>query len=117
MTFREYVQQIVDTTPGAQACTIMGFDGIAIDTYQVTGDLDVATLLIEYTATLQQAWDAQTQAGVLNEMVFFGSQRIALVHRLTEEYFIAVILASDGLVGKARFLIRIAAPPLVKELS
>ncbi len=38
MSFRDHIQRVVDQVPGAIACTIMGFDGIAIDSYDDGGD-------------------------------------------------------------------------------
>lgn len=120
MTFREHIQRIVQSTPGAVACTIMGFDGIAIDTYETgTGEVDIPVLLVEFAAAAQLLRRNATQspAGGFVELVVTNQRLSAIVRPLTEEYFLAVVLAPNALVGKARFLMRVAAAPIAKELS
>lgn len=120
MTFREHMQHIVNSVPGATACALMGFDGIAIDSFEVGGgDLDIPTLLTEYSAaalTLRQN-NGQPASGPLSELVITTSQLTAVLRLLTEEYFLAVVLAPGGLSGKARYMMRQAAPELVRELA
>jgi predicted regulator of Ras-like GTPase activity (Roadblock/LC7/MglB family) len=120
MTFREHIQRIVQSTPGAVACTIMGFDGIAIDTYETgAGEVDIPNLLVEFAAAAQQLRRnaAQSPAGGFVEMVVTNQRLSAILRPLSEEYFLAVVLAPQALVGKARFLMRVAAAPIAKELS
>lgn len=120
MSFREHIQRIVETTPGAIACTIMGFDGIAIDTYEVgSGEVDIPNLLVEYSAAAQQLRRAaaQSPAGGIIEMLVTSQGLAAIVRPLTEEYFLAVVMQPNGLSGKARFLMRLAAAAIMKELS
>lgn len=121
MGFREHLQRVVDSTPGALACTIMGFDGIAIDTYQTEGtDLDVPTLLTEVSATahqLKQAGVHQPVVAGLSEISVYAQQMAAVVRIVSDEYFLAVVLSPGGLVGKARYLLRAAQPRILEELS
>lgn len=120
MGFREHVQHIVEATPGAVACTIMGFDGIAIDTFQIEGeDVDIPTLLVEYSTAAQQLRRnaAQSFAGPFVELMVQGELMSTIVRPLTDEYFLAVVLKPTALVGKARYLMRMAVAPISKELS
>jgi predicted regulator of Ras-like GTPase activity (Roadblock/LC7/MglB family) len=120
MGFREHIQRIVQSTPGAVACTIMGFDGIAIDTFeQGAGDVDIPNLLVEFSAAAQQLRRnaAQSQAGSFVEMLVTSQHLSAILRPLNEEYFLAVVLKPSALTGKARYLMRLAALPLAQELS
>ncbi len=120
MGFREHIQRIVQSTPGAVACTIMGFDGIAIDTFETgTGEVDIPNLLVEYAAAAQQLRRAaaQSPAGSFIEMVVTSQRLQAILRPISEEYFLAVVLTPSALSGKARYLMRIAAAPIAKELS
>ena len=121
MTFREHMQRIVESTPGALACTIMGFDGIAIDTVQVgASEVDIPNLLVEYAAAAQQlrrSAAVEAAAGTFIEMHVASGKLSALLRPLTDEYFIAVVLAPNALSGKARYLMRVSAGPIAKELS
>ncbi len=120
MSFREHIQRIVEATPGAVACTIMGFDGIAIDTFEVGSDeVDIPNLLVEYSTAAQQMRRnaEQSPAGAFVEMTVCGERMSAVLRALTEEYFLAVILKPTALVGKARYLMRTAAFAITQELS
>ena len=121
MGFREHLQRIVDSTPGAIAGTLMGFDGIAIDTYQVGGSqLDIATLLIEYSAATQSVRKSgllTPTAGAVTEVAIASENLTAMMRPITDEIFLGVILGPGALGGKARYLMRLAGPQLKKELS
>ena len=121
MGFREHLQHLVDSTPGAIASTLMGFDGIAIDTYQVgAGDLDIGTLLIEYAAATQQLRKmAETlpNVGSIKNIEIAAQGLVAMVRPVTEEIFLGVVLNPNALFGKARYLMRITVPSLIRELA
>jgi predicted regulator of Ras-like GTPase activity (Roadblock/LC7/MglB family) len=121
MSFREHIQSIVDGVPGAIACTVMGFDGIAIDSYERgTAPVDIPTLLTEYSTAAQQLKRGsaqQPETGHVEELVVNTSNLVAVLRLLTEEYFLAVVLSSAGFVGKARYLMRVHAPLILKELG
>ena len=121
MSFREHTQRIVESTKGALACAIMGFDGIAIDSYEVGGgEIDIPNLLVEYATAAQQlrrtAIEQQTP-GALTELAVSGSKLSTLLRPLNEEYFLAVVLGPNAFAGKARYLMRVIAPLLMEELS
>ncbi|MEK7704937.1 MAG: tetratricopeptide repeat protein [Myxococcota bacterium] len=121
MSFRDHIQQIVDAVPGAMACTVMGFDGIAIDSHEREGgSVDLPTLLTEYAGAaiqLKRGAAQQPETGSVDEVMVAGSHMIAILRLLTEEYFLAVVLRPTALVGKARYLMRMHAPALIQELS
>lgn len=121
MSFREHIQRVVDQVPGALAGVIMGFDGIPIDSYEKQpGQVDIPTLLTEYSSAAQQfrrTAELLPQAGDVNEVSIVAQNLTAILRLLTPEYFIAVVLGPGGLTGKARFLMRVAAPKLLEELS
>ncbi len=120
MGFHAELQQIIDTVPGAVAGMLMGFDGIAIDTYEKSpGELDIATLLIEYSAAAEQARRAAATLGSpggITEVCIAGEQLTALMRPLTQEIFLGVVLRSGGFTGQARYLMRIAGPKMLREL-
>lgn len=120
MNFRESLQKVVDSVPGALSAMIMGFDGIAIDLYEKqAGMIDLPTLLIEYssaTQQLRQVIETMPDIGDLIELTVRRENNTCLLRPLSEEYFIAVVLTPTGLSGKARYMMRIVAPGLTKEL-
>ena len=120
MSFRESLQKVVESVPGALSAMVMGFDGIAIDSYEKnTGTIDLPTLLIEYSSATQQlrrAMDTMPDIGLLTEITVRREMNTCVLRPLTDEYFMAVVLTPDGLSGKARYLMRVEAPGLAKEL-
>jgi hypothetical protein len=107
MSFREHLQKAVEATPGALACTIMGFDGIAIDTYDAPGsELDLASLMAEFLAAIQQLQHATEE---LSGPDTFHDLTVASQN-------IAMVLGPGSLTGKARYMTRILGPRLQREL-
>lgn len=120
MSFREHMQNIVESTPGAVACSVMGLDGIPIDQFQMGGaELDVAALLTEFSTAAQHLKQTSEQPEVaeLKEISVSTQNLVAILRMLSDEYFMAVLLRPDGLKGKASYLMRMAAPKVAEELG
>jgi predicted regulator of Ras-like GTPase activity (Roadblock/LC7/MglB family) len=121
MSFHEEIQRIVDNVPGALAGVIMGFDGIAIDTYEkAPGQIDVTTLLTEYSSAAEQmrrAAESLAQPGAVTEVAVAAENLTTVMRPLTSEVFLGIILGPGGLTGKARYMMRVAGPVIAKELS
>lgn len=119
MSFREHLQHVVRNIDGAVACALMGVDGIEVDSQvQEEIDLDVRTLLVEYSTLFRAARDAAAahEAGGVSELSV-QSERLVVVARLVSpEYFMVVALKPDGNFGKARFMLRVTAPKMLAEL-
>ena len=120
MSFRDEIQALVAAIPGATAAVLMGMDGIPIDTFQLPQQsLDVPSVLAALAASLQQLSKSSLLVGELGgveELVINGKQMTAVLRPLTESYFLAMLLAPGAISGKARFLMRLAAPRLIREL-
>lgn len=120
MNFREHCQRIVESVPGATACSVMGFDGIAIDTFEgKQSAFDIPTLLTQYSAavlSLRHAEADQPRSGAVQELVISTPQLTAVLRPLSGDYFLAVLLNPGALAGKARYLMRMAAPELLASL-
>jgi predicted regulator of Ras-like GTPase activity (Roadblock/LC7/MglB family) len=119
--FAEILQGVLSQTPGAVAVTVMGFDGIPIDTQEHPGDpaLQHQTAIVELgpLATQLQRISESMGTGEVKELSVQTGGLTTVVRWLTEEYFIALSLTPDGNVGKGRYLMRVAQPKLQKELS
>ncbi len=119
MSFREHLQQVVQDTDGAVACALMGVDGIEVDShFQEELDLDVRTLLVEYSTLFRSARDAAAtqQAGEVSELSVQSDRLLVVARLVSPEYFLVVALRPGGNFGKARFMLRITAPKLLAEL-
>ncbi len=119
MSFREHLEEVCRGVDGAVACSLMGVDGIEVDTHLQDGpELDVKSLLVEYSGVLRSAREAAEahQAGGVDELAISTDKLQAVVRSVTPEYFMVVALLPGANVGKARYLLRITAPKLKAEL-
>jgi predicted regulator of Ras-like GTPase activity (Roadblock/LC7/MglB family) len=119
MTFRDHLQEVCRRCDGAVACSLMGMDGIEVDTHFTgTTDVDVKPLLIEYSGLFRGARDAAEThaAGGVDELSVATDKILTVARLISPEYYLVLALAPDGNVGKARYLLRITAPKLRSEL-
>lgn len=97
----------------------MGLDGIAVETYIRDGaGVDINTIGMEFSFILTQVKKAGQilSLGGVREFAIKAESLILMIRMLTDEYFLAVVLGSDGNFGKCRFLMRIVEPRLTAEL-
>ena len=119
MSFRERLEEVCRGVEGAVACSLMGVDGIEVDTHlNEGGEVDVKSLLVEYSGVLRSAKDAAEAhaAGGVAELAIATDKLLAVVRTVSPEYFMVVALTPDGNFGKARYLLRVTAPKLRSEL-
>jgi predicted regulator of Ras-like GTPase activity (Roadblock/LC7/MglB family) len=119
MGFREHLQEVVRSVDGAVACSLMGVDGIEVDTHLVDGfEVDVRSLLIEYSTLLRNGREAAElhQAGAVVELSVHTDRVLTVARQVSPEYFMVVALRPEGNFGKARYMLRVTAPRLLPEL-
>lgn len=111
---------MVEGTDGGIAGLLMGFDGIAVDTYSRDGaELDITTMGMELSVVLKDISRAveQLKAGTAKEVSIQAEHATTVVRLLNEDYFVALALSPDGNFGKGRFLLRLAAPKILSALE
>jgi predicted regulator of Ras-like GTPase activity (Roadblock/LC7/MglB family) len=120
MSFRTELESVVSQVDGALACTIMGFDGIAVESHQVPGseDLDLSGVWVEYANVLSQVKGGvdALKTGAVTEMTINTEKLLTLIRLVSPDYFLALTLKSDGNYGKGRYVLRITAPRVRAEL-
>jgi predicted regulator of Ras-like GTPase activity (Roadblock/LC7/MglB family) len=118
--FKEVLKNVVDRTEGGLAGLLMGYDGIAVDSYvSERAQLDVETIGMEFSVILKNIKRAAEllEAGHANEVAIRAERMITVMRLLNEEYFLAVALTPDGNAGKARFLLRTQGSKLLADLE
>ncbi len=121
MDFREHLESICGRVEGAWAASLMGFDGIAIETVQPrteTDGVELQTLLVEYSGILQQIRTAaeSLQMGNASEVSIRTDKLVAIARPLTPDYFLVLALSPDGNVGRARYELRVSGPKVAQDL-
>lgn len=117
--FAEIINRFFTEVPGVRSVTVMGFDGIAIETRDaVDADGTENASAIEVAAVTSQLRRAAEGlgAGEVKEITLETDGMTTLLRPLTIEYCLVVSLAPGGLTGKARYIMRTAAPKITAEL-
>ena len=99
--------------------TVMGLDGLPVDTVAGESEIDVPSLVVEYSSLLQQvSRTAQVlAAGKLEELTIRSDNLTTVIRLVTDNYFLAVAVKPLGLTGKARFYLKRQVMGLIAELS
>lgn len=124
MGFREHLEGVVSSVDGSVACSVMGFDGIAVDTHQpdakaeVAASIDLQAALVEYGNILGQLKNAAQglKAGPVAELSVNTEKVMTIMRMVNQDYYVVLALTPDGNYGKGRYALRLAAPKLAKEL-
>jgi hypothetical protein len=123
--FQALLDRVLFETPGAVGVTLMGFDGIAIDTRSVAdpvfpdrGDVSLQATAIElgHVASQLTGVAASLKAGDVAELSVHTGAWVTVLRPLTPEYFVALSLKPGGNLGKGRYLMRVIGPKLIAEL-
>ena len=120
MGFKEDLQQICGKVDGTFAASVMGFDGIPIETVeaQAAGGIEMQNLLVEYSGIISQVRQAAEtlQMGKASEVSIRTEKLVALARPLTPDYFVVLAMSPEGNVGRARYELRVAGPKLAAQL-
>lgn len=120
--FRESIKKLVERVEGGVAGVLMGFDGIAVDSYARSGYdgalPDIQTMAMEFAHLIAQARRTlqSLDAGALEEFTVRAETVTLMVRVLTPEYFLACAVLPTGNLGKTRYLMRLTAPALRADL-
>lgn len=117
MPFAEILKTVVDGTEGALGALVVGIDGIPVDEYSVGNEIDLQSMTVEYSSILKEIEKGSqaAQLGSTNEVTVIAEKAMIMLRRLTDEYFLVLIIKPDGNFGKGRFLLRMSAPKILKE--
>lgn len=117
MPFFDIMKEVVNGTEGALGALIVGLDGIPVEEYSVSKDMDIQAMTVEYSALLKEIekGSQMAQMGTTKEVTVIAEKAVIMLRRLNDEYFIVLIIKPDGNFGKGRFLLRMSAPKLLKE--
>ncbi len=116
--FAEVLESIFEKVEGTLGVIVMGMDGISIEKRSREDLLNLEALSAEYTSLLKSS-AATTQdigLGTLEEIIVSSDTQITVVRMITQEYFLLLMLETNGNIGRARFELKKAKYSLQKEL-
>ncbi len=120
MSFLTHLESVVKQVDGALACSVMGFDGIAVETHQVdaAANLELTSAWVEFSNVMTQLKNATEllKTGQVSEVSINTEKVITLMRMVSPEYFLVLALSPTGNYGKARYVLRMTAPKVKSEL-
>ncbi len=116
--FQDILRRIAERVEGTRAVSLVGVDGIPIDSYGQFEGLTVESVAAELGAFVKNAQSphAAAPAGTVEQLAVITDRAIAILSRVTEEYYLLLLLSREGNFGRGRFELRRAALSLEKEL-
>ena len=117
MPFSEILKDLVNGTEGALGAIVVGTDGIPVDEFTVTSEMDLQSMTVEYASLLKEIEKGSraAQLGSTKEVSVIADRAMIMLRRLNEDYFLVLVIRADGNFGKGRFLLRMSVPKLLKE--
>jgi len=120
MSFRAHLESVVNQVDGALACSVMGFDGISVETFQKdeAGELELNGAWVEYANLLTQLKNAADvlRTGAVTELSVNSDKVMTIIRLVSPEYFLVLALKAEGNYGKGRYVLRVTAPKVKAEL-
>lgn len=120
MSFRTHLESVVNQVDGALACSVMGFDGISVETYQKdeAGELELNGAWVEYANLLTQLKNAADvlKTGAVTELSVNSDKVLTIIRLVSQDYFLVLALRAEGNYGKGRYVLRVTAPKVRAEL-
>jgi predicted regulator of Ras-like GTPase activity (Roadblock/LC7/MglB family) len=117
--FKDDLRAIVEGLDGGIASLLMDSSGIALESYSKDdAPFDINMIGIEFSVVVNSIKRAteMLEAGVAREVAVNTEKMTTVIRMLSEEYFLTFTLSPEGNLGKARYLMRTAAPKLLADL-
>lgn len=120
MSFEEHLEALVNRLDGCQAAMVTGFDGIRVasalrDGAEIDLDLLGAETAGVFTELRRSGFSEQT--GQADSLSVRARESTVLLRRITDDYYVALILSPSVPEGKGWFHLTLAWPALERELS
>jgi predicted regulator of Ras-like GTPase activity (Roadblock/LC7/MglB family) len=117
MSFSDILKQVVNGTDGALGALVVGLDGISVEEFSVSSEIDLQSMTVEYSSLLKEIEKGSQTAdmGSTKEVTVIADKAMIMLRRLNNEYFFVLVMKPEGNFGKGRFLLRMSVPKLLKE--
>ena len=116
--FQEILRRIAERVEGARAVSLVGVDGMPIDTYGRFEGISVESVAAELGAFVKNAESphSEGQSGTIQQLTITTDRVATILSRVTPEYYLLLLLSREGNFGRGRFELKRAALSLEKEL-
>ena len=117
--FLEQLSKISNRIHGALALSLVGEDGIPVESVSSNPDLDLEMLAAELIAQVRTMQDSYRElaAGEFRQCSIATEEGTIVVSSVAQGYYLLLVLGRGGNLGKARFELRRARLVLEPELA
>ena len=115
--FREVLRALADRVDGTLAVSLIGLDGIAVETVNL-GGVPLEAMGAEFGGFVKSVRVTNTEldTGEILQFSLVTEKYIAFLSAVTSEYYVLLVLRPDGNYGRARFELARAKHLLRDEL-
>jgi len=108
--FSERLQRIHDRLDGAQAVSLVGKDGMPVESHDSFG-IDIETLAAELLTQVRAISDdhRELDIGPVRQFAVTTDRHTVMLSALTEEYYLLLVMGGEASVGRARYELRRAS--------
>jgi predicted regulator of Ras-like GTPase activity (Roadblock/LC7/MglB family) len=128
MELTELLSHAVEKVPGAVAISLLGVDGVAVET--INGAKMLPQDGVEHRPQASQAWEVELadlmlaarraarslRWGALRNITLETGQLTFLARMINPDYFLLMVMNKDGNLGRARFELRRVGAALAQTL-
>jgi len=115
--FREVLRGVAEHVEGTLAVSLIGLDGIAVETVTV-GSVPLEAMGAEFGSFIKsiRVTNTELDTGEVLQFSLVTEKYIAFLSAVTPEYYVLLVLRPDGNYGRARFELARAKHLLRDEL-
>lgn len=108
--FAERLQRIHDRLDGAQAVSLVGNDGIPVESHS-SFEIDIETLAAELLTQVRAISDDHRDLaiGPVRQFAVTTDRHTVMLGALTDEYYLLLVMGAEAGVGRARYELRRAS--------
>ena len=112
------LDEIARRLPEFRGAAVVGLDGMPLALLAAAEGPDLDLFAAEGAALLKQiaASGSQEQAGPLRALMTVGERWQLILGRVTDEYFLLLVVGSDAPAGQARYELDRATPRILAEI-
>ena len=81
MPFSDVLKEVVQGTEGALGALIVGLDGIPVEEYKVSGEIDLQSMTVEYSSLLKEIEKGSqaAQVGSTSEVTVIADKAMVML--------------------------------------
>ena len=117
--FLERLSRISNSIDGALALSLVGKDGMPVESVSSDPDVDIEVLAAELVAQVKAISDQQRElaVGEVQHFAVTTDIRTLMVTKVADGFYLLLVLDKDGSYGRARFELRRARLLFENDLS